>query len=235
MQLLMDESGNGNPDDLLLVGGVAVGPEIDSIEAEMQALYRRWAAQETRFDGLPSFAEFKRRGFHGTQMPLEVQVALVDFLASRLDFKVFMLASDRTRMPDLAEGPRLVLMYLVLLTDIIIRFRKHSQIALKIEENDQLRPHLATIVERALARARLKSAVPIGANVTIAMVPKNEPMATSIIDLYLLTASKWLQAGARRDGRDYAYRNFAALESSVSLLKSFETGVLSTRASRLAL
>lgn len=231
----MDESGNGDPGAPLLVGAVAVANEFGALDAAMEELYRMWSVQEARFGDSVSFGEFRERGFHGGQMPLEIQLALIAFLANRLDYKVFILTSDRSRVADVDETQRLVLMYTLLLTDIVIRFRRHSHVRIRVEDNDQLRPHLSNIVKLVEERAKSKSAAPVEAALSIEMVPKNEPMTLSIIDFYMRVVVRWLRTGSSRDHGLSEYRNFAALEPSISLLKSLETGVLSNRAARLAL
>lgn len=232
--VLMDESGNGNKDRPLIVGAACADREFHDLENNVRSLYRQYEAQERRFGGTESFESFVKQGFHGGQMPLEIQLAFNEFLAGRLDFKIFMVVTNRDRMADLLEDRRIVLLYFILITDIIIRYRRHSAIHIQIEQNDALKPHIAEIASKARERAARKSSLPIAASVQAEMVPKKEPLSLGIIDFYMLTTSKWLMKGAPRNRESAEYRNFVALESSISFLMSMEDGVLSNRSARVA-
>jgi hypothetical protein len=125
-------------------------------------------------------------------------------------------------------------MYSILLTDAIIRFRRHLNINILVEDNETLRPLIPQIVQRAFRRAQAKSTLPVEARVDVKMVPKNQPMTLGVIDFYMRATARWVGVGAPRNGENADYRNFAALESAISLLTSLEHGVLSSRKARIA-
>ncbi len=166
-------------------------------------------------------------------MPLEVQLAFMEFLAFRMDFRTFMTISDRTRMDEISELKRIIVLYTILLTDLLIRLRRHSHVTILVEENEQLEPHIDELLKKSMARAKRKSFAEIRSHVTIDMTPKMAPISLSVIDFYMYVVQAWWVKGAHRNYEQQEYRNLALLEPSVSLLRSFETGVISNRAMRV--
>jgi hypothetical protein len=57
MKIYMDESGNGNPDQPLIVGAVELGEEFEDVERRIEELYRRLAARRD-LEGMSSFETF---------------------------------------------------------------------------------------------------------------------------------------------------------------------------------
>ncbi|MGC4767609.1 hypothetical protein ACLQ25_01300 [Micromonospora sp. DT44] len=65
----MDESGNGNPSQPLIVGAVELGHDADDVEQRIRDLYKRLCAKSS-FIGHPGFDEFRKNGFHSSTDPL---------------------------------------------------------------------------------------------------------------------------------------------------------------------
>ena len=61
------------------------------------------------------------------------------------------------------------------------------------------------------------------------MVAKTDYMSTAIIDYVMSAVSRWFQAGRPASSSKYEYRAFREIEPSVSVLYSFEDGVISSR------
>ena len=234
VHVLLDESGNGNADHPLIVGAVATDKDFADLENAVNSLYRQYGADTRRFEGLESFDRFKRTGFHASQDPPEIRNAFLEFISNRLDFKAFMVVSNRERLPDAPETDLLLALYSKLLTDVLLRFRKHDQINIYIEQNDTLQAWTTKLRDVAVYHAKSRAPYSRLPPVNITMVPKMSPICLSIIDYLMFVVSKWIRRGAPREPSLAEYRNFRLVEPCISMLYSIEDGLLSNRASRVS-
>jgi hypothetical protein len=176
LTLYLDESGNGNLDQPLIVGAVACDAYADDPEEEIRALYRDLANRRSLV-GLPSFTDFVENGFHASQNPIEIAGAFRETLQQKLHFKLYMIMTDRTSMSPMSERGQLKELYLKLVSDILLSARRRVSVACVIEQNDDLRGFVTELPRAAYERASKTNTsgdrVP---PVTARMAPKMEAM-----------------------------------------------------------
>ena len=90
ISIYMDESGNGNPDQPLIVGAVVADTNALDIEAEIRQLYRELSARRS-LKGHPGFDKFRRNGFHASTDPPEVSQPFIELIQRSIGFKVFLV------------------------------------------------------------------------------------------------------------------------------------------------
>ena len=79
MKLFMDESGNGNTSQPLIVGAVELGEDAEDIEQQVRDLYKRLCAKSS-FVGHPGFEKFRKNGFHSSTDPLDVSGPFLELI-----------------------------------------------------------------------------------------------------------------------------------------------------------
>ncbi|MBP5876891.1 hypothetical protein F3K37_21105 [Streptomyces sp. LBUM 1477] len=117
MKLFMDESGNGNPSQPLIVGAVELGDDADETEEKILDLYERLFARNS-LAGFLSFEEFRKKGFHASNDPLEVSGPFLELIRDTF-FRAYIVVTDRTGVPGDTESKRIEFMYVKLLSDIL--------------------------------------------------------------------------------------------------------------------
>jgi hypothetical protein len=224
----MDESGNGNISQPLIVGAVELGDDADDVEKQIRDLYERLCAKSS-FAGLPGFDEFRKKGFHSSTDPLEVSGPFLELIKD-LFFRVYMVITDRTSVPAETEPGRIEFMYTKLLSDLLIRHRDKPEMLCYIEQSEGMRAIIRRLPDSATRRAyeTLGRTAPLP-QLKIAMVAKTDYMSTAIIDYVMSAVNRWLQAACTTDPRDWPYRAFSEIEPFVSVLYSFEHGRISSR------
>ncbi|MFF4198251.1 hypothetical protein [Nonomuraea sp. NPDC001831] len=224
----MDESGNGNFAQPLIVGAVELGDDADDIEKRIRELHSRLSAR-SNLAGLRGFEKFRESGFHSSIDPREVSGPFLELMRS-VFFRVYMVVTDRTGVPGETESEQIEFMYVKLLSDILIRHRNKPELLCYIEQSEGM----TSIISRlpiSVARQAHKTAgktlsLP---KLKIQMVTKTDYMSTAIIDYVMAAVSRWLQADCTTSPKDWPYRAFREIESSVSVLYSFERGRISSR------
>ena len=83
VKLFMDESGNGNTSQPLIVGAVELGDDADDVEEQVRDLYKRLCARSS-LAGLPSFEKFRKNGFHSSTDPLDVSGPFLELIRASL-------------------------------------------------------------------------------------------------------------------------------------------------------
>lgn len=229
MKILMDESGNGNGSQPLIVGAVELGDDADDVEQLVRDLYKRLG---TRRDlaGMPGFEEFREKGFHSATDPVEVSVPFLELIRS-LIFRAYMVVTDRTRVPGRTELQRIEYMYVKLLSDLLIRYRNdESELICCIEQNQGLGPIVDrlpdTATKRAYATLGKVAQLP---ELKISIVTKTECMSAAIVDYVMSAVSRWIQDGSPADAGKRSTRGFRQIEPFISVLYSFEHGRLASR------
>lgn len=225
--VFFDESGNDNPDQPLIVGGVAVDAPHDEVEHQIRSLFERLSAREG-LDGWASFEDFKRDGFHACNDPLDVSVPFLDLIGTTLGLRAFLVLTHRKGVAD-SDDDVIRRLYVALMADIVLSYRRHPKITLLIEHNDKFRDFPEYL--RLAVPDRIKQRTPVEAwpELEIGMVAKNEKPVMGVTDYILNAVSRWEAAGRPRDPGKLAYRNFRTIERSISMLHSIEDGLLSTR------
>jgi hypothetical protein len=224
----MDESGNGNTSQPLIVGAVELGEDADDIEGRIRDLHKRLSAKSS-LAGLPSFEEFRKNGFHSSTDPLEVSGPFLELMRT-IFFRSYMVVTDRTGVPSDTESGAIESMYVKLLSDLSIRHRRESELLCYIEQSEGM----AAIIRRLPGNVARQAYKTIGKStplpqLKITMVAKSDYMSTAIIDYVMAAVSRWLQAGCTTKPKDWAYRAFREIEPSISMLYSFEHGRISSR------
>ena len=229
MKILMDESGNGNGSQPLIVGAVELGDDADDVEQLVRDLYKRLG---TRRDlaGMPGFEEFREKGFHSATDPVEVSVPFLELIRS-LIFRAYMVVTDRTRVPGKTELQRIEYMYVKLLSDLLIRYRNDkSELICCIEQNQGLGPIVDrlpdTATKRAYATLGKVAQLP---ELKISIVTKTECMSAAIVDYVMSAVTRWIQDGSPADAGKRSTRGFRQIEPFISVLYSFEHGRLASR------
>jgi hypothetical protein len=232
LKLFMDESGNGNASQPLIVGAVELGEDADDIEKKIRDLHKDLSARRS-LTGLPSFEKFRENGFHSSTDPLEVSGPFTE-LMRRIFFRTYMVTTNRTRFPNVAESEIIESMYVKLLSDLSIRHRREAELLCYIEQSEEMKSILSRLPDRVARQARKTTGKSVSLprlNTTI--VGKRDYMSTAIIDYVMAAVSRWLQADRTTSAKDYFYRAFSDIEPSISILYSFEDGRISSRKDRL--
>ncbi|MFB7866154.1 hypothetical protein [Streptomyces sp. NPDC056069] len=224
----MDESGNGNADQPLIVGAVELGADADDIEESLKLLHNRLTARKS-LAGLPSLEDFRKNGFHSATDPREVAEPFLELMRTFF-FRAYLVATNRTRVPGDTEAERIEFMYAKLLSDLLIRHRREPELFCYIEQSEGMESIIDRLPGSAARQARktMGKATPLPP-LNITMVAKRDYMSTAIVDYVMAAVSRWLQAGRTTDGAKYPYRAFRDFEPSISLLYSFEDGRISSR------
>ncbi|MFJ7113320.1 DUF3800 domain-containing protein [Streptomyces albogriseolus] len=228
MKLFMDESGNGNASKPLIVGAVELGEDADEIEWKIRDLHRRLSVRSS-LAGLPSFEEFRKNGFHSSTDPREVSSPFVDLMRT-IFFRSYMVVTERTGAPKDAESGTIESMYIKLLSDLSIRHRHESELLCYIEQSEGMSAIIRRLPDSVARQSHKTIGKPIPLpQLKIEMVTKSDYMSTAIIDYVMAAVSRWLQADCTTNPKDWAYRAFREIESSISVLYSFERGRISSR------
>ncbi|MET8045868.1 hypothetical protein ABZU25_33990 [Micromonospora sp. NPDC005215] len=228
VRLVMDESGNGNASQPLIVGAVELGDDADDVEQQIRDLYKRLCAKSS-FVGYPGFDEFRKNGFHSASDPPEVVGPFLELMRV-LFFRAYMVVTDRTTVPGNTEVERIEFMYTKLLSDLLIRHRDKPELLCMVEQSEGMGAIIRRLSGSATRRAHetLGKVAPLP-KPKMVIVAKTDYMSVAIIDYIMSAVSRWLQANRPRSPKNWPYRAFREIEPSISLLYSFEHGRISSR------
>ncbi|GAA4690853.1 hypothetical protein [Phytohabitans rumicis] len=229
MKLYMDESGNGQQSQPLIVGAVETGEDSEEIERRIQDLHRRVSARRS-LSGLRSFDAFRKHGFHASTDPPEVSNLFLELMQD-LSFKAYVLVTDGTSvLAGSTEIDRLKFMYTSLLGDLLIRHRAEPELLCYIEQNDGMKQLVRNLPDSATRRAHEKLGRPTSLpRLNVVMVPKTEAMSMAIIDYVMIAVSRWIRSNYTTKPEDWSYRAFRIVEPFISILYSLERGLISSR------
>ncbi len=228
MKLFMDESGNTNTDLPLIVGAVELGDDADDVEENIRSLHKRLSATAS-LAGFPSFEEFRKHGFHSKNDPPEVSTPFLELIRTFF-FRLYMVVTDRTGVPGMKEADQIEFMYVKLLSDLLIRHRKKTELFIYVEQSADMRSIIGRLPGSATDQAykTLGKTEPLP-RLNIEMAAKTDYMSTAIIDYAMAATARWLRANCTMDPKARAYRAFREIEPYVSVLYSFEQGRISSR------
>ena len=228
VRLFMDESGNGNTSQPLIVGAVELGDDADDVEKQIRDLYERLCAKSS-FVGHPDYEEFSKNGFHSSTDPLDVSGPFLG-LVQTFFFRAYMVVTDRTSVPGDTEAARIEFMYVKLLSDLLIRHREQTELLCNIEQSDEMGSLIRRLPDSATKRAHetLGEAQSLP-QLNIVKVAKADCMAIAIIDYIMSAVNRWITADCTRDPGNWFYRAFRDIEPFISVLYSFEHGRISSR------
>lgn len=194
--------------------------DMNRLDSKLADLYRR-LQNWYHLDGMPSFEEFRQRGFHATSDPLEVRLAFVAFLAESLNFKSMIVYSDRSLRPDLSDKKRLILIFDQLIGDIIRAYRSRSQISLYFESAQGMDKYVERLVARRVASLGRKAP-----EIEVHFGSKKDPHLLAVADYVLHIFNQWLstQGGqnALLDPALHQSRSFKAILGSISMARSLD-------------
>lgn len=228
VKIFLDESGNGNPEDPLVVCGIAVEEDfIGEFEGRIRSAYYRVLARP--FRNPEDRERFLRTGFHRSADLPEVGSDFTHLLSSTSIYKALIIATDRSSL-DLPEVDQLVELYVRLGGVARRQFRQASKIDLVIEQNEPLRPRLHEISDRINSRRNSNGRrLP---PVTISQANKSPESILAAADGLALIAAAWLKRQRDTNASRYEYRTYLETEAAISWFCSLEHGVLSTRRTR---
>lgn len=224
----MDESGNGNPDLPLIVGAVELFDDAAEVEEKIQSLYRRLSTLNS-LEGLDSFKEFCRQGFHYKNDPPEIKNPFLDLIRTTA-FKAYMVVTDRSGVPRVTESERVEFMYVKLLSDLLLKHHRETELFVTVEQSTEMKSIIQRLPSSATKQARETrvEARPLP-QLNIEMVAKTDYMSIAIVDYVMGTAAKWLRENQSTDPAKWQYRSFRQIEPFVSVFYSFEHGLISSR------
>lgn len=225
----MDESGNGNRDQPLLIGAVVMDLEVNSIEDEIRQLHQELSARRS-FKGHPGFEKFCARGFHASTDPPEIKARFTELLQRAAGFKVSLLATQQ-RPDNSADDRALILeMYQILVADLLLTYKDQNLLIVHIEDNEELRPLLRDLPRHATFRATIKigriASLP---EIQVKIPKKGSVMSLAISDYVMLAASKWMRSNYTRDIKRQEFRGYREVEPAISVFYSLENGVVGNR------
>jgi hypothetical protein len=194
--------------------------EARRLNADIEALYTTWR-RTFYLDGLPSFEEFRRRGFHASSDPREVKSAFVDFLADNLAFKTFIVYSDGSSMPELSEKQRLMMVLDRLLRDVLRTYHGRPKVRILFESAQELNEYFRRVATRAATATRRH-----GPEVVVMFGMKREPSLLALPDYVLHVFNQWrIRQGDDPpvlDPLNFQSRFFRSIEGSLSVARSID-------------
>lgn len=190
------------------------------LNAEIDELHARWR-RTFYLDGLPSFEEFRRRGFHASSDPREVKSAFIDFLADSLAFKTFIVYSDGSSMPELSEKQRLMMVLDRLLRDVLRTYRGRPKVRILFESAQELDKYFERVARRAATATRRHAP-----EVVVMFGSKRAPSLLALPDYVLHVFNQWRKrqgdAPPVLDPMNFESRFFRSIEGSLSVARSID-------------
>lgn len=208
-------------DPLVAAAGVVVeASDAQRLETEIASNFvrmRGWYQLST----LDSFQEFRRRGFHASSNPFEIRVAFVAYLAEALNFKSFIVYSDRSERPDLSDKQRLMVAIDQLVRDLLRKYRNRSKIIFYFESAQAMDPFVRKVVLRAMKRVGKHRPV-----VDVRFGTKRDPDLLAIPDYVLHVFGAWRDfVGVfplDLDPADHRARSLVTIFGSISMARSLD-------------
>lgn len=194
--------------------------DVQRLELELQETFER-VKRRHYMAGLPSFEEFRRRGFHASNDPVEVRNEFVGFLAERTTFKSLIVYSDGSSGVELSKKQRLILVFDQLVRDVLRAYRSRSSITFCFESSGSMDKYVERVVE--LAANSLGPKRPV---VEVRFAHKGQPLTLSIPDYVLHIFNSWLREQIGRpptvSPTQHQSRSLKAILGSISAARSLE-------------
>ncbi|TNC18466.1 hypothetical protein FHE66_06665 [Georgenia sp. 311] len=174
-------------------------------------------------EGLPSFEEFLRHGFHATSDPLEVRTAFVAFLAEAFCFKSMIVYSDRSWCPDLSDRERLMVVIEQITRDVLRAYRGRPKVIFLFESAGRLDRYVERVVTSVAKKLDRRAP-----RVEIYFGTKRQPDLLAVPDYVVHIFNKWMQS-QRSDvpllqPTEHQSRAFKAILGSISMARSLDDG-----------
>lgn len=171
--------------------------------------------------GMPSFEEFRQRGFHATSDPYEIRTAFVKFLHQAACFKSMIVYSDRTTRRDLSDKRRLMIVFDQLVRDTLRTYRSRTKVIFVFESAGAMDKYIERLVERAGRSLRHRTP-----DIEIRFGRKREPYLLAVPDYVLHIFNQWLQGQHSNqpslDPMEHQSRSFLAILGSMSAARSID-------------
>lgn len=194
--------------------------DVQPLELQLQETFER-VRRRHYMAGLPSFEEFRQRGFHASNDPLEVRNEFIGFLAEQTTFKSMIAYSDGSSGVELSKKRRLILVFDQLVRDVMRAYRSRSSITFCFESSGSIDKYVERVVE--LAAHSLGPKRPI---VEVRFARKGQPLTLSIPDYVLHIFNSWLheQVGETPtvSPAQHQSRSLKAVLGSISAARSLE-------------
>jgi hypothetical protein len=212
------------------VAGAAVvveSSDVSRMDENLAATYRRVQGWY-HMGGMPSFEEFRERGFHASSDPPEVRMAFVAFLAEALNFKSLIVYSDRSVRGDLSDKKRLMVIFDQLIRDVLGAYRSRPKIIFWFESAQGIDKYLERLVTRAARSSGRRMP-----EIEVRFGTKREPHLLAVVDYVLHIFNQWLDSRGSADmalqPKDHQSRSFKAILGSISMARSLDDGRVVSR------
>lgn len=201
--------------------------DVHRLDADVTAAFEQMSGWHA-LRGLRSFEEFRKKGFHATNNPPEVQTAFANYLAEVTTFKSLIVYSDRTVLKDLSDKKRLMVVYDRLVRDLVRAYQRRPKVVLCFESAQELDRYVERVVIRAVDS--LGRATP---EVDIRFCAKRDPDLLALPDFVLYVFGKFFETAdpstlavdpAKREARA-----FRTILGSVSMARSLDDGTVIRR------
>lgn len=193
--------------------------DVRRMDSDISAAYER-VQSWYHLGGMPSFEEFRHRGFHATSDPIEVRVAFVAFLAEALNFKSMIVYSDRTFRTEVSDKQRLVIVFDQLIRDVLGAYRSRPKITFYFESAQTMDKYLERLAARAVQSLGRKAP-----EIEVRFGTKRQPDLLAVPDYVLHIFNQWLSTQGDElslEPRDHQSRSFKAILGSVSMARSLD-------------
>ena len=173
--------------------------------------------------GMPSFEEFRERGFHATNDPFEVRAAFVAFLAEALNFKSLIVYSDRSLRNDMSDKKRLMIIFDQLVRDVLGAYRSRPKVTFYFESAQSMDKYLERLVERVVRSSGRRTP-----EIEIRFGTKRQPHLLAVPDYVIHIFNQWLSAQNDNEKEfslrpeDHRSRSFKAILGSISMARSLD-------------
>lgn len=207
---------------------VVESSDASRLNSEIAATYDR-VQSWYHLGGMPSFEEFRQRGFHATSDPYEVRVAFVAFLAEALNFKSLIVYSDGSTRKDLSDKKRLIVVFEQLLRDVLGAYRSRPKIVFYFESAQAMDKYLERLVARTVQSFGRRTP-----EIEINFGTKRAPDLLATADYVLHIFNQWLATQGDDEEftlkpEDHQSRSFKAILGSISMARSLEHDLIVRR------
>lgn len=208
-------------DPVVAAGAVVVeSSDVRRLDSDIAATYDR-VKSWYHLGGMPSFEEFRQRGFHATSDPYEVRAAFVAFLAEALNFKSLIVYSDRTLRSDISDKKRLMIVFDQLVRDVLGAHRSRPKITFYFESAQAMDKYLERLVERAVRSFGRRAP-----EIEVRFGTKKQPHILAVADYVLHIFNQWLTTQDDEElslkPKDHQSRSFKAILGSISMARSLD-------------
>lgn len=236
VSVFLDESGNANPKDPLVICGIAIeAGRVRDLEERILLAHRRVLAKPRFRDGADR-ERFEASGFHRSLDLPEVGIEFSRVLTSTNIYKALLIATDRSTLKKadgvsaMGEVDQMVELYVRLGGVVRRQFRQAPGVDLVVERNEPLLARLDEIRDRINSRRNAH-----GRHLPLVTVEQTDKAPSSVLgaaDALAHIAAGWIKTEFSTNREAHQYRSYLESEAALSWFCSLEHGVISTRRTR---